>query len=437
MAEPLGQQAASEPEVFLLYEGGDIAKELRSKLTHVRVGPQVKKIPNSVFRGCKELVKIQLDKGLQVIGPHAFRDCTALRSVIVPSTVTKLGLCAFSRCHSLTHAQLFEGLKCIKEGAFEGCTALRSVTLPSTVTKLGMGSFYHCSSLIELRWNEGLKVIGESAFKCCTALRSVTIPSTVTKLGRAAFYLCENLIKVQLNEGLKIIGACAFEQCIALRSVTIPSSVTKMSYRAFGDCSNLSELILLGGERLLDQEFLNRGIFSEEQGLLNQRALDEILFDDGYIEDFVFHGSPVTTVKISTSWAVSERMSRLPLNCRLSVEERFHNVRRLEMLQHGNVLACFPILRREDCSDDEDKYVVQDTNLETARSLYRVLQLIAFHELKESSIQLELAVWKSRIDGAMPVPRADCRVAIPDPAKSSIMEYCGFAGFLKPAIEGT
>ena len=66
----------------------------------------------------------------------------------------------------------------------------------------------------------------------------------------------------------------------------------------------------------------------------------------------------------------------------------------------------------------------------------QILSLIAFHELKESSILLELAVWKSRVDWATSVPRADCRVEIPDPAKSLIMEYCGFAGFLEPAIEG-
>ena len=77
-----------------------------------------------------------------------------------------------------------------------------------------------------------------------------------------------------------------------------------------------------------------------------------------------------------------------------------------------------------------------DAEYETARSLYQVLQLIAFHELKESSILVELAMWKLRMDEATSVPRADCRVPIPDPAKSSIMQYCGFAAFLEPAIEG-
>ncbi|EJK69658.1 hypothetical protein THAOC_09061 [Thalassiosira oceanica] len=138
-------------------------------------------------------------------------------------------------------------------------------------------------------------------------------------------------------------------------------------------------------------------------------------------------------------------MARLPRECRLSVEEKIHNLRRLELLQDGNVLACFPVVRRTpgneavgDSDDDQDDVIFEvcDTDHETARSLHKVLQLIAFHELKESSIVIELAMWKSRIDVAMSVPRADCRVAIPDPAKSLIMKYGGFAGFLKPVIEG-
>ena len=110
-------------------------------------------------------------------------------------------------------------------------------------------------------------------------------------------------------------------------------------------------------------------------------------------------------------------------------------------MQDGNVLACFPLVGRESGdeaevdsdSEDGDIFDIHDTN-ETAGSVYQLLQLIAFYELKESIILIELAMWKSRIDGDR--ARADCRVAIPGPAKILIMEYCGFAGFLRPAIEG-
>ncbi|EJK73352.1 hypothetical protein THAOC_05029, partial [Thalassiosira oceanica] len=163
----------------------------------------------------------------------------------------------------------------------------------------------------------------------------------------------------------------------------------------------------------------------EEQGLLDQEALDEMLFDeDG---DFAFCSCPLTTVKISI-WSVTERMARLPHKCMLSVEEKIHNMRRLELQQDGEVLACFPIDIVRTAGTHYDDYIfyetfkVRDTNHETAKSLHQVLQLIAFYELKESSIVIELAMWKSRIDRATFVRRADCRVAIPDPAKSLIID---------------
>ncbi|EJK52312.1 hypothetical protein THAOC_28428 [Thalassiosira oceanica] len=244
---------------------------------------------------------------------------------------------------------------------------------------------------------------------------------------------------VQLNVGLQVIGGHAFRDCTALRSVTIPSTVTELGQSAFHGCSSLSEAIFRGGERLLEQEFFARGLFSRERGLLNQGKLDNILYDeDG---GFPFRECPLSAVKISISWAVSERMARLTSECKVSVEERIRNLPCLELMQDGNVLAGFPLVRREPDNEAEDDFdgedgdsFIQDTNLATARSVYEVLQLIAFHELKESSILIELAVWKSKIN----VDRAgaDCRVAIPGPAKSLIMEYCGFTGFLRPAMEG-
>ena len=346
------QLTAAEPEVFL-YEGGHIPEELRRSLTRVRVGPQVTEIPDGAFHYCEKLIELQLNEGLQVIGSHAFRGCTALRSVILPSSVTGLRWEAFSDCSGVIDLQLNEGLRLISNGAFQNCNALRSVTIPSTITELRGGAFYRCS--------------------------------------------------------------------------------------------NLSEVIFLDGKRLLNQEFFSRGLQRDDQGLLqgliNREAIEEMLIYEYYYggeREFIFEYCPLTTVNISISWAVSERMASLPRAFRLTVEERIHILRRLELQQDGNVLVRFPVVRGDgdDYVFEEDTYDVRDTNHETARSLYRVLQLIAFYELKESSIAIELAMWKSRIDKATFVRRTDCRVAVPDPAKSLIMEYGGFAGFLEPVIEG-
>jgi len=447
---------------FLLYKGGEAAEEYRSKLTRVHIGPQVTEfrirngvfsarvteIPDGAFRGCTNLVEVQMSEGLQTIGAKAFGRCTSLRSVTIPSTVTTWGYGAFVHCSNLAEVKFNEGLQAIGFGSFGDCSALRRVTIPSTVTKLGGYAFFGCSNLVEVHLNEGLEVIGGQALQHCRALQSVAFPSTVTKLGGRAFFGCSNLVELQLNEGLQTIGSSAFERCTTLRGATIPSTVTKLGTLAFHLCSNLSEVILLDGDRLLDQEFLARGVTSEQWGLLNQGALDIILFDesDG-LRTFAFRDCPLTAVKISISSALSARMARLLPECRVSVEEGIRNLHRLELTQDGNVLVCFSVVHQAG-----DTFEIED-DFETAWSLYQFMQWIAFYELKESSILIELAMWKTRIEGetieftqlAMWTSsinetafdlRADCRVPIPDPVKSLIMEYCGFVGFLEPVIEG-
>jgi len=112
------------------------------------------------------------------------------------------------------------------------------------------------------------------------------------------------------------------------------------------------------------------------QGLLNQGTLDEILFDKGM--NFGFRRCPLTTVKISIFGAVCERMSRLLPDCRVSVVRGIRNLRSLELTQDGTFLVCFSVASNDETEDDPD---IQDTDLETAQSLYKILQLIAFHEL--------------------------------------------------------
>ncbi|EJK67177.1 hypothetical protein THAOC_11823 [Thalassiosira oceanica] len=373
--------------VFLYYKGRYVAEGMKSQITQVRIGPQVKDIPRDAFRGCINLAEVQFGEGpLEVIGGYAFDGCKALQEVAIPSSVTELKICAFGGCSNLAKVQFREGLEIIEDRAFDDCKALQQVLLPSSVTKVGAGAFWGCHNLAAVKLNEGLEMIGTSAFSGCRALQRVTIPSSVTKLGNGAFYLCSNLAAVQFSEGLEIIGEDAFNECTALRSVTVPSSVAELGYGAFGDCNNLTEVILLGGERLLNQGFLYRGLLDGERAL-NKRELNELIGNDA------FPRCPLTTLKISVPRALCNRM---------------------EQPSGWNS--------------------VEDTNDETAESLHQVLKLISFHELEESSILIELTMWKSRLVEER--ARADCRTSVPDPAKRLIMEYCGFTGFLEPAIEG-
>ena len=87
----------------------------------------------------------------------------------------------------------------IASEAFSRCTALTSVTIPDSITRIGTnrnsiaGAFAGCTSLTNVIIGNSVTSIGFSAFFGCTNLTSVTIPASVTSIYAQAFYGCASL----------------------------------------------------------------------------------------------------------------------------------------------------------------------------------------------------------------------------------------------------
>ena len=94
-----------------------------------------------------------------------------------------------------TTAQILAGVTEIIYGAFKDCTALASVTIPTGVTKICEDAFKGCSSLQSVVIPEGVTEIGWEAFYGCASLSSITIPTSFTKIGNWAFQDCPSLKK--------------------------------------------------------------------------------------------------------------------------------------------------------------------------------------------------------------------------------------------------
>ena len=85
------------------------------------------------------------------INNNAFRNCTNLRNVDIPRSVTYLGATAFEGCTSLENCYMDNSqIDKIHASTFVGCSALITVTLPSTLTYVGDWAFHNCGSLIGL-----------------------------------------------------------------------------------------------------------------------------------------------------------------------------------------------------------------------------------------------------------------------------------------------
>ena len=83
---------------------------------------------------------------LNKIGNEAFEGCKNLKYADIPSTVIHFGDNVFARCSSLVGCYFAQSqITSIGLSTFVGCSALTTVTLPSTLTHIENGAFHNCS----------------------------------------------------------------------------------------------------------------------------------------------------------------------------------------------------------------------------------------------------------------------------------------------------
>ena len=96
--------------------------------------------------------------------------------MVIPNSVTTIGISAFENCSSMTSVSLSNSITVINDNTFSGCSTLESVIIPKGVT-----------------------TIGYNAFANCYGLASVTIPTTVTSLPYYAFENCYHISSLTLT----------------------------------------------------------------------------------------------------------------------------------------------------------------------------------------------------------------------------------------------
>ncbi|MCM1132427.1 MAG: leucine-rich repeat domain-containing protein [Ruminococcus flavefaciens] len=122
---------------------------------------------------------------------------TGLKEIIVPDSVNEIDRHAFSFNEKLEKIDLSgTSVETLDTMAFINCTSLNEVLLPETLTEIGLAVFFGCENLAEITLPSQLIVIGQSSF-AGTSMMSVRIPDSVTFIGYCAFGYDteENMIK--------------------------------------------------------------------------------------------------------------------------------------------------------------------------------------------------------------------------------------------------
>jgi len=171
---------------------------------------------------------------------------SALRSVVLPESITAVLPGAFTGCSSLVNVTLGSQVTSVGRESFSLCTSLKNINLPDGVTFIGDRAFYKCFNLTSIKLPPQLTLISDYTFFNCTSLLSIELPSGVTEVMEFAFRHCRSLKSVTFSESLNAIGESSFGSCKSLERVVIPAGLTYMMNNAFQDCSSLMSVTFLG-----------------------------------------------------------------------------------------------------------------------------------------------------------------------------------------------
>ena len=196
------------------------------------------KVASHTFVGGEGL--ITFDSNVTGIGFEAFKDCSTLRTIDVPSTVKTVGVSAFQNCTSLEGIKLPKGTTTVQASAFEGCTSLASAYLGNIPT-LNQRTFYGCTSLRSFEIPSTVNTINSYVFQG-SGLESMVIPDAVTTIQANTFYDCKSLASLTIGNGVTAIPATFCKGCTSLTEITIPASVETIANQAFNGCKSLATI---------------------------------------------------------------------------------------------------------------------------------------------------------------------------------------------------
>ncbi len=248
-----------------------------------------------MYIGDDRIKKIVIPEGVTTIESYAFANLTALEEVVMPSTLTRIGVGAFYGCKNLKKINL-NYAKFINEKAFAGCS-LESVSLDNVVA---IGNYtFQGNTFSTLTLPMSSQSLGIGAFKDCKNLTFVTFVAPKMKIGSSAFEGCSALKTVNVNAA--VISSSAFAGCTNLSDVTIGKDVTLIGEYAFANTAVKAFKLEYGNASYVSEE---NGVILSQVGsdgrktlcLVAPSAKTSITTDADYIGAGAFAGSKIQKV---------------------------------------------------------------------------------------------------------------------------------------------
>ena len=196
---------------------------------------------------------------VKAIGDYAYENCDSLTKVIIPDSITTIGLSPFLNCGNLViyceastmpkgwdssfySRQIvwdYLNAKITEEGlvyhVYENENDQKYISIDAYI---GLAKKVVLPNTIDINGEDiPVTLIESYAFSRCDFLTSVIISDNVKTIESDAFSNCDSLTSVIISDSVKTIGQDAFSNCSSLAAAIIPNNVTTIEQSAFAHCS--------------------------------------------------------------------------------------------------------------------------------------------------------------------------------------------------------
>lgn len=209
-----------------------------------------------------------------------------IKTVIIPKSMKKIGAFAFRQCTAL-ETVIFRGAPEFSGYTFEGCSSLQEVTIPHRVTRISNSMFEGCKNLRKVTLPTTIERIDVYAFKNCIALKNIVIPPLVDAESVKSLFergwddlRIENITIADDNPNVKVANGLLLSKdgtivhkCIRdqFGEIHIPEGVRIIEPSAFAYCK---------GEKLIIAKSVREmsNVFGAEA------SIKAIVFEEGFEE---------------------------------------------------------------------------------------------------------------------------------------------------------
>lgn len=323
------------------------AFENQTTLTSIRFeGSEVQIIGPQAFKGCTSLTTIQLPSSVTTIGNNAFEDTGAIAQINLDN-IKFIGNSSFKNAFSklppntvelnLSNAQFIDTMAFMKNTAiktinFNNNKSLREIKESAFESSVIPGS-------INLSNANYLKTIGPKAFKNTTELTSITLPNSLTTLGSNAtdsgVFQNSSISSIDLsNTAISTLNQSTFNSATNLTSVLLPDTLNTIDVSAFSNTAiSTLDLSKTKISTLKNDSFMGLTNITEIKFPQSLSTLGNNVFRQSSIETVDFTNTKLTVISQGSFLGATKLKSIiLPTNLTTIGQEAFKQTTSLETI---------------------------------------------------------------------------------------------------------